>query len=135
MSLVKGLLEPSEHQIQVAYFDWIKVMTQNDWRYHNIWATPNASKMSFALANFMQAEGRRAGALDVNIAVPAGGYHGAFIEHKTRKGALTEEQVNFVNRLRACGYFVLISRSAETSIDFTECYMNDDEVTRFYVDV
>jgi hypothetical protein len=119
---ISALLSPSEHVIQAAYFQWVRL------RYPDlklIYATPNAAKRSPQLARYMLAEGLTAGIPDVNIDIPRGDYAGARIEFKKRDGRVTPEQKEAQRQLAGAGYWVIECRSTEAAIDATKSYLGD----------
>lgn len=66
--------------------------------------------------NTLKAEGAMVGIPDLFIGLASGGYHGLFIEMKTEKGKLSENQKIVHAMLINAGYCVKVCRSFE---DFT----------------
>lgn len=115
----------SEHHIQGTYFDWVRVKRLQDWRYKLIWAVPNGGQRDLITANRLKREGVTKGVLDVTIAIPSQGFHGAFIEHKAANGTISPDQHAMLNLLSKAGYKVFVSYSTEESIIFTEKYLEE----------
>lgn len=120
-------LKVSEHQIQCAYFEWVRWMEPKDERFYNIWAIPNGAYRHIKTAAKSKREGQRAGVLDVAIMVPKGSfpgksdyYHGAFIEFKAGKNKMTKEQLLFAERMKKQGYYCALCYSTESAIDFSK---------------
>ena len=57
--------------------------------------------------------GVRAGVPDLFYPVPAGGYHGLFIEMKTEKGRLDPKQKRWIEILEAFGYKCVVAHGWE----------------------
>lgn len=114
--------EPTEHQIQAAYFDWVR--TQRHDAFLTCFAVPNGSYKSAASAVKFQREGLTSGVPDVLMLYPCGRYHGLALEFKTAKGKLTANQVTMMQRLSKAGYAVELVRSVDDAIRKTICYLN-----------
>jgi hypothetical protein len=115
-------LKPTEHQVQAAYFDLVRLHRPNC---KLIYAVPNAAKRSYALARRMQREGLKSGSLDVNIDIPAGEYHGMRIEFKRDvKGELSDEQRETWDQLVAQGYHCELHWDAVTAWNQTCRYLS-----------
>jgi len=63
----------------------------------------------------LKAEGLRPGVPDVCLPCPRNGYGALYIEHKTTTGRISDNQSAWVDRLRAAGNLVVVSRSFEQS--------------------
>ena len=63
--------------------------------------------------NILKAEGAMVGIPDIMIAMPSGAYHALFIEMKTEKGRLSENQKIVHAMLINSGYCVKVCRSFE----------------------
>lgn len=113
-------LDPSEHQIQCAWFAW--------WN-HTFdpalaWAIPNGGLRHIGVAQKLKAEGVRSGVPDVFIAMPVRNYHGLFLEFKTPKGVLSVTQKLYAQKLVEQGYQVKTVRSVDEAIQTTLEYLN-----------
>lgn len=124
----------SEHDHQVAFFDWVRLMREKDWRFHLITATPNAGQRSIGAARYMKAEGLTAGWPDISIMIPTKDYAGAFIEMKSKKGKLTEEQMKTLLYLEKAGYLTEVCRSAEEAIGVVTRYFYGEDTDKLLVD-
>jgi len=122
----------AEHDEQVRFFDYVKWGRNRDRRFHLIFAIPNAGKRSFRLAAYMRAEGLLAGVPDICCAFPSGNYHGLWIELKhappgmqiqTRLRKVSNEQKEFLNRLREQGYATAVCFGADEAIDTLNKYL------------
>ena len=93
----------SEHDEQVALIRWFDLQIKGE----RIFATPNAGKRSWALANYMKAEGLREGVPDLFMPCPNKHFHGLFIEMKYGKNKVTEAQSEWVDYLNSRGFMAI----------------------------
>lgn len=100
----------TEHQEQVAFFRWLDVHAGRYRELSRAFAIPNGGARHKAVAGKLKAEGVKAGVPDVFLPVPAGFYHGLFIEMKTATGRATKEQRDRLLNLARDGYAVVIAR-------------------------
>jgi hypothetical protein len=103
----KGKSAASEHDLQVQCVTWFR------WQYPRlvIMAIPNGGYRTATTARLMKAEGQLAGVPDLFVPVPAGEYHGLWIEMKNGKaGRLSPAQKTMHEYLRAQGYAVEVVR-------------------------
>lgn len=115
----------SEHAEQRAYFDWVRIMINQDVRFRNIKSDWAQGKRTFATAAWMRAEGAQAGFPDISILWPNEQYHGLFIELKSKtKGAKpTHHQLDWIERLNRAGYLAVVCYGAEQAIEQTKRYL------------
>jgi hypothetical protein len=78
---------PTEHEEQAAVIAWAD---QHHIAKH-LFAIPNGSHKSPAMAAKFKREGLRSGVPDLFLPVPSKGHHGLFIEMKRIKGSVTSE--------------------------------------------
>lgn len=88
-----------------------------------LFAIPNGGKRSVITAAIMKKEGVLAGALDIFLAVPRYPYAGLFIEMKTDKGKLTDNQVAFIKEVEA-DYKCVVCRSVEQFLQEVKDYLH-----------
>ena len=99
----------SEHDEQVALFDWAKLMIGHLPEIALLFAVPNGARTSIHTAKKLKAEGLRAGVPDVWFPVARGQYHGMVIEMKRCMGGqLSREQKGWIEALRKQGYYVVV---------------------------
>lgn len=112
--------EPTEHDIQVALFDWMTVQYPRV----PVYAIPNAAKRSFAAARYLRKEGLRPGVPDVCVARAVDGFHGLYLELKRRKGGvLSEEQHEWLNRLSDEGYACAVVHGLDAAMEAVDSYL------------
>lgn len=118
---------PLEHDSQVAFFTRVDM----DPRTKNllVYAVPNfaghygTKGQRIYAGKRLKAEGRRKGALDINIDEPVGNYHGARIEMKRKGEKPTPEQVDWMLKLQARGYATYLCYGADQAWDALFEYM------------
>ena len=76
-----------------------------------------------AQAAWLKAEGMRAGVPDIVVAAPRGGYHGFFLELKTKTGKLSDSQKSMLFALAAEGYACGIARSVDDAVELINTYL------------
>lgn len=93
-----------EHKEQVKLFEWAKLQSAKHPQLTMMFAIPNGSNKSMAQAVKFKAEGLKAGVPDIFLAIPIGGSYGLFIEMKSPKGKLSENQKEWIALLLSSGY-------------------------------
>lgn len=98
-----------EQQHQIAWVLWFSLQypTLAPLLHHS----PNGGKRNAREAARFKAMGTRAGFPDLFLAVPSNVYHGLFVELKTDKGRLTDNQKAYGELLSGQGYRVEVVRS------------------------
>lgn len=154
--MAKKIAVASESQEQKAYFQWVRLMQNQDKRYNLIFAIPNGAWLGagaggkvagrcqkcgtivtsafsaslavrkLGVANKLKAEGLEPGVPDLFIAVPMFGFGGAFIEMKRKGGTISGRQDKWLSRLSAVGYAVKVAEGFDEAREFTEKYLRGD---------
>ena len=102
----------SEHDEQVALFDWAAVSRLPG--IDLMLAIPNGGQRNKAVAGKLKAEGVKRGVPDIFLPVARNGYHGLFIELKRSKigssqaGRATKEQIQWLSDLTDQGYMAVL---------------------------
>lgn len=120
-------LKVSEHDEQCATVSWFK------WQYpkfnKHILSIPNGAHLAgdsrvraIQMAK-LKAEGLLAGAPDLFLLVPVGGYHGMFIEMKSKNGKVSEDQSEFMGVAQLIGYFCVVCFSFEEAKNAITSYL------------
>lgn len=116
-------LKPTEHDEQAAVVSWWASACHGYGLPEiALMAIPNAAKRSYSLARYLQAEGMRAGALDMLLAVPHKGYGGLWIENKRKPNKPTDSQIKMIDFLE-CGYRVNVCYNADEAIKAIKDYL------------
>ena len=114
---------PTEHAVQVAYFDWVRMMRNSDPKYQMIFAIPNAGKRSYGAYRYYWQEGLERGVPDICIAIPKGFAHGAWIEFKRKPAKVRDDQLRWKRLLTDSGYEHWTCWSFEEAKQKTEEYL------------
>lgn len=110
-SSVSSAPVPSEHDEQVALFEWAALHEWHEPRLELLYAIPNGGARHPAVAAKLKAEGVKAGVPDTCLPVAAGGFHGLYIELKRVKGGTTRyEQTRWNALLVRHGYRATVCR-------------------------
>ena len=118
----------SEHEEQVALFDWATAAEGEHPELAMLFAIPNGGARHPAVAAQLKAEGVRAGVPDVFLAVARGSvngktHHGLFIELKVKPNKATEAQCAWIDSLRAFGFSAVICYGAQDAINVIKAYL------------
>jgi hypothetical protein len=106
----------TEHDSQVAVFQWAYIHEVRCPDLELLFAVPNAGKRSIGAARYYLAEGLRSGVWDVWLPVPKNGNTGLVIEMKYGKNKLSENQVIWRERLKRHGWKTAVCYSADECI-------------------
>lgn len=117
-------LEASEHDIQSAFFKWVKLAEKTNPVLRLMFAVPNAGKRGYKTAAMMIAEGLRSGVPDMLLPVARGGFTGLAIEFKKPGGKLSENQKEFIDLLVKEGWLVVVMTDTEAAIRTVKDYLN-----------
>lgn len=121
------MLKRSEHQEQVATVSWFKLQYPK-FKKH-LFAIPNGAhlagdpKVRAIKMNKMKAEGLLTGVSDLFMMVPMGGWHGLFIEMKSKGGVVSDDQAEFQGAAHLIGYFCAVCYSFEEAKNVISDYL------------
>ncbi|HIF9321634.1 hypothetical protein ACWU37_21000 (plasmid) [Photobacterium damselae subsp. damselae] len=110
----KGRQANYEHYIQVRIFYCLERDFPNE--YYFVKAVPNGGLRHNKTAFDMLAEGQKKGALDIDIELARGKYHGMKLEVKAKNGSLSKFQSERIERLNEQGYYATCQK------DFDDCW-------------
>lgn len=111
--------ELAETSMQKLVMQWVRAQAHLSPYVIHI---PNEGKRSLQSAAILKAMGMRSGVSDLFIALPRGCYHGAWIELKTSKGRISENQKEFFADMQTAGYYTAVCRSFDEAIDCIRDY-------------
>jgi len=97
-------MKQTEHDEQVKLFQWAKLQSSKHPHLSMMFAIPNGGQRNIVTATKLKAEGVKSGVPDIFLAFPSQGFHGLFIEMKSSKGRLSENQVEWKDKLLANEY-------------------------------
>ena len=92
----------------------------------------NGVKLSGTQAKIAKGQGMLSGVPDLFLPVPKNGYHGLFIEMKSEKGRLTDNQHWFLTNAESVGYKTAVCYSAKEAISAIEAYYSQETIKRYY---
>ena len=113
----------AESNEQITAMDWLRLQ-HPDVALHTLHIGNERKSTPYAGA-IMKRMGILKGASDIFMAWPSKGYHGMFIEVKSKTGRLTPEQKEFLKRMGIKGYFVEVCYGAEQIIDTMKYYLQN----------
>lgn len=114
----------TEHQEQKAFFQWARLQANLYPELALLFSVPNGGQRHVAVAAKLKSEGVKSGVPDVFLPVARNGKHGLFLEFKTEKGRLSENQKLWLTRLKEQGYATGVPRS----------FMDAKEMVMHYLD-
>jgi len=123
-SRTKKTTKHTEANYQQQVVEWAKWAYKTG-KYPNLdllHCSLNGVKLSALQAIKAKQQGMLSGIPDLFLPVPMGGYHGLFIEMKSDKGRLSENQHWFLNKVELLGYKTAVCYSANEAIKTIENY-------------
>lgn len=111
----------TESNEQIAAMDWLRA--QHPKIAEHTLHIGNERKSTYYAGYIMKRMGVLKGASDLFMAYPVGGFHGLFVEVKSKRGKPTVEQKGFIERMRAVGYRAEICYGAEEVINTMKGYL------------
>lgn len=119
--MVGGRRVDWEHQEQVALVRWFDL--QYPKLEGKLFAVPNGGFRHKLTALKLRAEGLRPGVPDLVLPMPRHGYHGLYIELKTKTGKPSELQEEWVQFLNDQGYLAEFCYGWESARDLIKKYL------------
>lgn len=115
----------SEHDMQSEFFYRIRILEKEEPILKLLHAVPNQA--AWKNAKKYTDEGMRKGWPDCAFPVKSacGSFHSLYIEFKTDKGRLTEEQVDYLNLLTENGAMCVVCRDAEIAVELVMEYLKE----------
>lgn len=116
---------PTEHEEQVALFQWAEAHEAQYPSLAMLAAIPNGGYRPMATAAMLREEGVKAGLPDMALFCQRGGKGALFIELKRRDRSnhATDAQRDWIERLRAAGYMAVVCYGAQEAIDVITTYL------------
>lgn len=112
-----------EHDIQSAFFDWVRLAKNIHPVLKLVFAVPNAGKRGFQVAARMKAEGLISGVPDVLFPAPRNGFTGLAMEFKRPGETPTENQLDFMDGLLKENWLVVVVTDSEAAIRTIRDYL------------
>lgn len=131
-------MHTSEHAEQAVVIEWCFLNLSKYPELDLIHSIPNGAmlgggKIGAMRMNVLKKEGLRPGTPDLFLPSAHGGKFGAYIEMKTEKGRLSENQSQFISQVEKYGYICFVAYGAQEAIEFLEDYLNQPYTTTGYV--
>ena len=126
-SRIRGMVvDIKRKRKSIEHIDQVKVVQHVRAFYPDciIAAIPTGGDRSASERVRLHSEGVLAGMPDLCVLEPKNGFHGLFIEMKTKAGVVSDKQSAVGLQLNAKGYLCLVSRSAPDAIKIIEGYLN-----------
>lgn len=96
-----------------------------EWRGFPIFHIPNGGSRNAIEAANLKRQGVRAGVPDLCIPVARKGFHGLYIEMKTRTGRVSENQKRWLELLNTEGYRAEVAKGYEAAVRIFEDYIKE----------
>ena len=116
----------SEHEIQSEFFRLIRILEQEEPRLKLVHAICNGAAWKSAAK--YTAEGMRKGWPDIGFPVKSAcrSFNALYIEFKTDKGRLSEEQADYLSLLTENGAMCVVCRDADIALELVNEYLRED---------
>lgn len=111
----------TEAKEQIAFMQWLQL--QHPHVYDCTFHIPNERKCSSIYGKFLKLMGVKSGVSDLFIGLSKGGYHGLFIEMKTKKGLKQPSQIKFIEKMRSNGYAASFAFGLEEAMSLINWYL------------
>ena len=117
-----NMFKETEDDIQATCFEFVAM------KYYRIkhlfFAIPNGGKRHIKTAVRMKKTGTKSGVPDSFFALPSGAWHGLFVEFKSKKSVLSDNQKIYKTSLSHVGYKVVVVKSVDEFIKEFVSYLN-----------
>lgn len=108
----------SEAQEQIAVVNYCDIIGVP------IYHVPNGGSRNKIEAANLKRQGVKSGVPDLCIPVARCGYHGLYIEMKTKTGRVSDNQKKWLSLLRDNGYAAFVARGSNEAIKLIDHYIN-----------
>ena len=122
MIKLKPLTEAQEQQAVIAWAAHYQGLYPClKWLHH----IPNGGSRDKKEAVNLKRQGVKAGVSDLFLPCACHGYHGLYIEMKSKNGKLSKKQAEFIEDMIRQGYKAVVCYGAETAIKVIMQYINE----------
>lgn len=126
----------TEHQIQSAFIDWVRLAEKQDERLRLLFAVPNGGKREKITAAILKKEGVKAGVPDIIFPLKTDAFHGLAIEFKKPlTGRASDAQADYMALLIKYGWCAVVCTDAEQAIKVVKNYLGSVMVRMSYVSI
>ncbi len=124
----------TEHQIQSAFIEWVRLAEKQDERLQLLFAVPNGGKRNLITAVKLKKEGVKPGIPDIMFPLKTEAFNGLSIEFKKPKtGRKTKEQSDYMDLLVRYGWCAVVCTDAAQAINIVKNYLGTVLVPMTYV--
>jgi hypothetical protein len=114
-----------EQAIQINLINWFK--EEYPQLSDDIHHFANERKCSYQEGRKLKKMGVTKGVSDIFLGIPTELFYGLWIELKTEKGKLTDEQIKFINKKNERGYFAIAVWGLEAAKEVIRTYLRDED--------
>lgn len=124
-SPIKKKRNNEESRSQRNFFRWWNLVCFSEFKLPRtvIHSVPNGGFRNIVTASIMKAEGQSPGVFDVKVNVARSGYHGAWVEFKSEKGVLSNDQKQFKLNMEDQGYFTAVAYNYDQAVKIVTEYL------------
>ncbi len=119
--------ETAEHINVVNWFNYQYPQFSDDLHHF-----ANERRCSIQQGRLLKRMGVKRGVADFFLALPCGNYHGLWIELKVKKGKLSPEQTNFIQRKNERGYLAIAVWGFDAAKELISTYLDSSTTRCFY---
>lgn len=112
-----------EAKEQEVIFTWARLQKGMFPELDLLYAVPNAAKRSPQVGAMMVRQGLKSGVPDMCLPIALGKYNGLYIELKVGKNKPTDNQNEWIDKLRKYGHKVEVCYGAESAINALKQYL------------
>jgi len=109
----------SEDDEQRQLIQWCRLDPRLQFLFHI--ANENTAGIKWGIRN--RQLGVKSGVPDLMLPIPAGGYHGLFVELKTKRGKVSPNQQRWLDALNTFGYKAVVCYGWESARDEITAYL------------
>lgn len=115
-----------ESQTQRAFIRWCVLNYKKYPQLNLLFSIPNGGHRGVVTGAILKAEGVRAGVPDICLPCASNGYTSLWIEFKSPKGRLGDNQKNYIELLKANGHAVFVCYDWEEAADIVVKYLKGE---------
>jgi len=118
-------IKPTEAQIQTALFKWAELSASKYPELELMFHIPNGGRRDLIEAYHLKQQGTKAGVPDIFLPAPRGTFAGLFLELKSERGRLQDNQKTWLNELSKQGYKAITVYGFNEARAAIESYLTD----------
>jgi len=124
-AVMQGSRTPTEHDEQVALFQWAAANEEEHEELKLLFAVPNGGYRPMTTAAMLREEGVKAGVPDCCLPVARGRFYSLWLELKRadRSNHPTPAQAEWIECLRSYGHMAVVCYGAQEAIDTIKAYL------------